>query len=168
MSGCASASSWDRVLGTHRREIEAALRRDVGVRVEREVGDRRRLADQPLATGDRAVENPQRPNPSLALSRQEPLALGIGRQVGYSVAHGRDVRLAAVLLPAEPAQHLRLPHPIRRKPRRPHSEVPEDGVALWEAGPVRQLEYRDALLGVEPGGPITVEGASQETRAEWR
>ena len=131
-----------------RREVVAALVRDVRVRVQRDVGDRVALGDEEPARLQVPIHDGERGAALRETVGQLRAARMVGRQVLDEVARRRDIRLVAVLLEEHPLQHLRAAEPVAGHERRPLGQVPEDRVRLGEVRAVVELERRDAAVRV--------------------
>jgi hypothetical protein len=132
-----------------RLQVEAALVRDVCVGVERNVGDRHPVADEPVAPGDVLLHPGER-----AISLLEPavqLVLHALRpaRVGEPEPGDRDRGLVLVLLEEHPLEHLGPLEPVVGNERRALAEVPEDRPRLAERPAVVEDERGDPQGGVQ-------------------
>ena len=133
-----------------RLEVEATLVRDVRVRVERDVGQRDRLADEEGAAVEVRFHGSERP-----VAGDRPLL--DRRRVALRIAgvrdeepDDRDRRLMGVLLEEHPLQHLRAVVSILRHEPGAFPEVPEDRSGLGQRPPVVENERRNAEVRIEP------------------
>src|SRR5262245_48102524 len=123
-------------------EVDAGLVRHVRVRVERDVGDGVRGADEELPRGEVPLHAVERGERSLRL---------LGDAVGEAIrvaedrdpeAQDRDVRLVAVLLEEHPLQGLGALEGVPRHVRGAVAQVPDDRVGLRQRPPVVEVEHR--------------------------
>src|SRR6266576_4850636 len=133
-----------------RPEREPALAGDVRVAVEREVGERQRVADDVVTSVEMLVERAQHALARLHLRRE----LGLERLGTAGVrnpeAHDGDRGLEVVLLEEHPLQHLRAFVRICGNEARALAEVPEDRARRAERTSVVEHERRHTQRRVEP------------------
>ena len=129
-------------------EVESGLVRDVGVRVERDVGDRVALGDQEAPALEVALERRKRRIAAAAL-RLELVWRGGDVPDVEPEAKNRDVRLVAVLLEELPLQHLCSFEPVVRQVGSALGEMEGDRVRLAERAPVVEDERRNPQARVE-------------------
>ena len=133
--------------GLNRRipaEVEPALGGDVRVAVERDVRERRAVADEEVPSTQMPLDRAQRTVPgrgALLEAIGERLRLA---RIGKPEADDGDRRLVVVLLEEHPLQHLRALVAVVRDEPRPLAEVPEDRARLGERPAVAEHERRDA------------------------
>src|SRR5690242_1655774 len=132
-----------------RLEREAALGGDVRVAVERDVGERHRVADEPLAAVEVALHRGQRAV-AVAVPLLEPVRhRHVASRVPEPEARHGDVRLVVVLLEEHPLQDARPFVEVIGDEGRPLAEVPEDRSRLAERPAVVEHERRHAQGRVE-------------------
>src|SRR5450755_2305720 len=109
-------------------EIEAAFRGDMGIAIERDVGDGIAIQDRKFSVGETVLHHPQRAISAFCLAvRQRALRCGI-RVKPAQIARDRDVRFVAVLLEKKPLQHPSMVHPIARQQRRVVGKIANYGI----------------------------------------
>src|SRR3954447_16152937 len=125
-------------------ELEPTLVGHVHVAVERDVRERHRLADEPVAAVEVALHRGQRAV-AAAVPLLEPVRHRLRTaRVEEPEARHREVRLRVVLLEEEPLQHLRALERVVRDEARALAEEPEDRAGLADRAAVVEHDRRDA------------------------
>jgi len=111
------------------------------VSIERDIGDRVTVADEPFARLQMTFHHAERVISSRTHHRVENRATRV-RHIGmhHQVANARDVRFVAVLLEEEPLKNLRALETIDRHERRALSKVRDDRVRLEQQFAVVQFD----------------------------
>ena len=120
----------------------------MGIGVEREVGDAHRAFPEPFRFAEMALHDRER-GPSALLPVRKLGALQLRHlEMLNPVTRDRDARLMAVLLEEHPLEDESAGQPFGRQKRGALGEVEQDRVRLGDAGPVLELEHRDAPVCV--------------------
>ncbi len=135
--------------GRVRLEVEAALVRDVRVRVERDVREGQALADEVAPPVEVALHCGQRPM-SGGLTPRQPVGELLGPPGVREPEPGNGDRgLVVVLLEEHPLQHLSPLVRVVGHEAGALAEVPEDRTGLSQRPPVVEHERRHAQRGIQ-------------------
>ena len=125
-------------------EIETALVRDVRVRIERDVRECQRIADEELSAVEVTLHCGESPLAGRRSFGETIRELVRAAGVREPETRNRDRRLVVVLLEEHPLQDLRALVRGLRHETRALAEVPEDRARLRERPPVVEYERRHA------------------------
>ena len=128
-------------------QIEAAFVGDVGVRVERDVGDRVAPADEPFARLQMRVHYGERVVATPAHQIEDLPAIVLHLRIHHEETDARDIWLVAVLLKEQPLQYLGALETICGEERRAVCEVGDDRVGLEEQLAIIEFDGGDSTVG---------------------
>ncbi len=154
------------------RQVEVAAVGDVGVAVERDVGDGELLGGEVGVPLEVIFHHLQR-----SVAALHPVLQRVRLQVAPALDQrqpeigGADVRLQRVLFEEHPLQRLGALDPRFRRQRRADRDIPEDSVGLGEVAAFGDLEQRHLaawILGQEVRGAALAAQDVDLDRLVWR